>query len=80
MFMKKIVINFIFFIFLHFNIIPCGSCKVNDIYINDAKSTNADYLNNEFHLSSGLDINVPLNIKWADCNCSYLSVLRFFFN
>ena len=54
MFMKQIVINFIFFIFLHFNIISCGSCKVDDIYTKDAKYNNADNLNNEFHLNSGL--------------------------
>lgn len=34
--------------------------------------------NNKYYLNSGYDIDLPLNILWANCNCSYLSLFRFF--
>ena len=34
--------------------------------------------NNKYYLASGYDIDLPLNIEWAKCNCSYLGLFRFF--
>lgn len=33
--------------------------------------------NEEYFLNSGLNIKVPLNLKWHDCNCAMLAVFRF---
>ena len=33
--------------------------------------------NEEYFLNSGVNINVPLNLEWHDCNCAMLVVFRF---
>ena len=46
---------------------------------NKDKDENKDSKNNnKYYLSSGYDIDLPLNIEWANCNCSYLGLFRFF--
>lgn len=43
------------------------------------KSKNS-FQNNEekYFLNSGLDIKIPLNLKWDNYNCAAISILRFF--
>ena len=33
--------------------------------------------NEEYFLNSGVNINVPLNLEWYNCNCAMLVVFRF---
>ena len=67
--------------------------KGNNEYIK-YKKNNKDYKNNDgdkkdnenktnkqndkYYLDSGYDIDLPLNIEWRKCNCSVLSIFRFF--
>lgn len=53
--------------------------KGNDDYNNDDEDNNSENeKNNKYYLNSGYDIDLPLNIEWANCNCSYLGLFRFF--
>lgn len=53
--------------------------KGNDDYNNDDEDSNSENEeNNKYYLNSGYDIDLPLNILWANCNCSYLGLFRFF--
>jgi len=53
--------------------------KCNDNYNKDDEENNSENEENDkYYLNSGYDIDLPLNILWANCNCSYLGLFRFF--
>lgn len=51
--------------------------KCNNIYNKDDEENNSENdENNKYYLNSGYDIDLPLNILWANCNCAILSIIR----
>lgn len=55
----------------------CGK-SYNNYSVSQNNVSNNDFNNEELYLKSGIKINIPLNIEWANFNCSYLSIFRFF--
>lgn len=60
--------------FENFSKCCCDCCDEKGYFLNSGDETK---YNEEYFLNSGVNINVPLNLKWHDCNCAMLVVFRF---
>lgn len=66
----------LFFSFYSLKEFFCGCCcskKKNNNTTND----NRDEYDYNYFLNSGTQYGSPLNIKWANCNCAILAIIRF---
>ena len=60
--------------FENFSKCCCDCCDEEEYSLNSGNETK---YNEEYFLNSGVNINVPLNLKWHNCNCAMLVVFRF---
>ena len=50
----------------------CGK-SYNNYSVSQNNVSNNDFSNEELYLKSGIKINIPLNIEWANLNCASLA-------
>ena len=57
----------------------CKCCRksYNNYSVSQNNVSNNDFSNEELYLKSGIKINIPLNIEWANLNCASLATFRF---
>lgn len=60
--------------FENFSKCCCDWCDEEKYFLNSSDETK---YNEEYFLNSGVNINVPLNLEWHNCNCAMLVVFRF---
>ena len=60
--------------FENFSRCCCNCCDEEKYFLNSSDETK---YNEEYFLNSGVNINVPLNLEWYNCNCAMLVVFRF---
>ena len=60
--------------FENFSRCCCDWCDEEKYFLNSSDETK---YNEEYFLNSGVNINVPLNLEWYNCNCAMLVVFRF---
>ena len=60
--------------FENFSRCCCDWCDEEKYFLNSSYETK---YNEEYFLNSGVNINVPLNLEWYNCNCAMLVVFRF---
>ena len=60
--------------FENFSRCCCNCCDEEKYFLNSSDETK---YNEEYFLNSGVNINVPLNLEWHNCNCAMLVVFRF---
>ena len=75
--MNSFLFYFIIFLsltFENFSKCCCDCCDEEKYFLNGSDKTK---YNEEYFLNSGVNINVPLNLKWYKCNCAILAVFRF---
>ena len=60
--------------FENFSRCCCDWCDEEKYFLNSSDETK---YNEEYFLNSGVNINVPLNLEWHNCNCAMLVVFRF---
>ena len=74
--------NSFFFYFIIFSCLTfenfskccCDWCDEEKYFLNSGDETK---YSEEYFLNSGVNINVPLNLEWYNCNCAMLVVFRF---
>ena len=75
--MNSFLFYFIIFLsltFENFSKCCCDCCDEEKYFLNSSDKTK---YNEEYFLNSGVNINVPLNLKWHNYNCAMLAVFRF---
>ena len=60
--------------FKNFSKCCCDCCDEEEYFLNSSDETK---YNEEYFLNSEYNINIPLNLKWYNCNCAMLAVFRF---
>ena len=60
--------------FKNFSKCCCDCCDEEEYFLNSSDETK---YNEEYFLNSEYNINIPLNLKWYNCNCAMLVVFRF---
>ncbi len=66
----------LFFSFYSLKELFCGCCY-NKNKDDNTTNDNRDEYDYNYFLNSGAQYGSPLNIKWDNCNCAILSVIRF---